>query len=410
VRYARSNMLSAQRSTYLLLMCAFTSGAGAQSQTTSALPSERVIFRSPENSGVESVAISSDAELIAVLSITVGTDSSNRVSDHVSIDVREVKTGNARFSSNLGEVSRPNCTSIRHTGVPSQIGFSPNGRFVAAGAVGCSEVKCWDLASGKECLSFLTLPFQRQWFRSLRFSDDSHRLNFDVCSEVPDLGAGPWEEELLFFDTKLWAAPERVSVPADGPSRTPEAICTTHMRADRSRFYSVNHENRELAIWDVRADRPRLIERRSLPAADRKAGTDPAGECAFSGDGSLIFFLGAIVRSEERGLTAVTLAELDGAPFDVVEFSPDGSLLAGIRFRSVREGGDAAPAQPASTTRKSGAKTFGDMVLWNAKTGERVAAWTRPERWPKCVAIFPKNDRILISDGTEVAVWQVVTR
>jgi WD40 repeat protein len=384
-------------------MCAFTSGAGAQSQTISALPRESVIFRSPENSSIESVAISSDAELIAVLSITDGTDGSDRV----SIDVREVKTGKARFSSNLGDVSRPNCTDIRHTGVPSQIGFSPNSRFVAAGAVGCSEVKCWDLTAGKECLSFLTLPLQRQWFRSLRFSDDSHRLNFDVCSEMPDLGAGPWEEELVFFDTKLWAAPERVSVRADGPSRTPEAICMTHMRADRSRFYSVNHENRELAIWDVRTDRPRLIERRSLPVAARKANTDPAGECAFSRDGSVIFLLGALVRSQERGITAVTLAELDGAPFDVVEFSPDGSLLAGIRFR---EGGDAAPAQPASTTRKSGAKTFGDIVLWSTKTGERVAAWTRPEWWPKCVAIFPKNDRILISDGTEVAVWQLATR
>ena len=406
MRHARSNALSVQLSAYVLAMCAITQGESAQSQTTPAFPDERVIFRSPEVSGIESIAISSDAELIATLSITGGVAGSNRG----FIDVREARTGKARFSFSLGEVFRPDCTSISRVGVPSQISFSPNGRFAAAGAVGGSEVKCWDMESGKQCVSFLSEPLRRQRFRSLRFSDDSHSLYLDLPSEVWNPEPGTWEEELVIFDTKSWAAPTRVSVGADGAYGTPEAICSTYLRADRSRFCSVNHESRKFAVWDVRADRPRLIERRSLPGAAKRAGADPGGECAFSRDGSLIFFSGSIIRSEEPRPTVVALAGLDGAPFNFVEFSPDGTLLAGIRFRIIREGGDAAPAQPASTTRKSGAKTFGDVALWSTKTGERVAAWTRPEWWPKCVAIFPKNDRILISDGTEVAVWQVAPR
>jgi WD40 repeat protein len=394
-----------------VVVCCGTA-ARAQSTSSSGTSRERAFFRAPEDSGIEAIAVSTDAELVAALSLKHVGLFTNRG----SINVREASTGKSRFSADLGEVLRPDCASVPHTvGEPSRISFSPNGRFVAAGAVGCSVVKCWDVASGKECLSFLSRPpVARQWFRSLWFSDDSQRLGLDLPREAWYLGADAWEEELVFFETKSWASPSKVRVPCVGAYGTPGAVSSTYLRADRSRFCSVNHESRKLAVWDVRGDQPRLVERRLLPGAEDRVGPDPVGECTFSRDGSLIFFSGSIIRSGEAKLASLPLAGHDGGPFDSVEFSPDGTLLAGIRFRIIHEGsdapGDAAPAQTGSTTRKSEVKSFGDVFLWNTKTGKRVAAWTRPEWWPKSVAIFPKNDRILLSDGTEVAVWQVAPR
>ena len=180
------NRLPVRLITVTLAASALTSGAALRAQNLSAprASNERVVFRSPGVSGIEAIAISNDAEFVATLSLKHVELFTNRG----SITVCEARTGKARFSGDLGDVLRPDCTDESHVvGTLSRISFSPNGKFVVAGAVGCSVVKCWDLASGKEFLSFLFKPpVARQWFRSFWFSDDGQWLGLDLPREGAD--------------------------------------------------------------------------------------------------------------------------------------------------------------------------------------------------------------------------------
>jgi WD40 repeat protein len=397
--------------TVTLAASALTSGDAlcAQSKSASGASNERLVFRSSEVDRIEAIAVSDDAEFVATLSLKHVELFTNRA----SINVYHATTGQSRFSAEIGDVLRPDCTDESWLlGALSRISFSPNGKFVAAGAIGCSVVKCWDLATGKECLSFLfKAAVARQWFRSLSFSEDSHALALDLPLEVWNVGPNVWEEELVIFDTKSWAAPSRVRVPADGAYGTPAGTCSTSLQADRSRFYIANHESRKLAVWDVRADQPRLVERRSLSGVAEQTGSKPAGECALSRDGSLIFFSGSIIRSHEGKQTTMALEAGDASWYDLVEFSPDGTHLAGIRSRAKeRLGGIPSAAvldRLARAPDKTAGSAIGDVVVWSTKTGKRVAERTRAEWWPTSVAIFPDNNNVLMSDGTKVVVWRL---
>jgi len=354
-------------------------------------------------------AVSPDGSLLAMI-IENFSDSS---AWKARVGLWDLAARRLRFSRALYDIGPPGDHDVRSDlkadfRTLEQIIFSPDGRFLVAGAIRARKINCWDVITGKEHLSFsLDHPAFNQWYRQLWFSGDGRTLTLDLPREWPIAGPDVRIEELVSVDTASWRIRSRQRIPIDNV----HGVYATALRRDGTTFLVASRDSPTITVWDAAAMPPRLTERRRLNALIDKEKRETAGELTFSPDGSAVVYAGQIIRWIDGKPKAVSLEVDVNRVFDAVEFSSDGRLICGATCCR-----DATPAgkQPAKGKNTIGqhapgpdSRLFGETVVWDAATGRRLHFRKKADWRPSVIAFFSSNDRVLISDGSDVLIWRL---
>ncbi len=295
-----------------------------------------------------------------------------------------------------------------------QVAFSPDGKFLAAGGYGCFVVKSWEVATGKECLN---LPLDSLSNKSHRlekdrrfwFSANGRTLTIDLDhyeEQIDGPGGHPETSgiELMSVDTASWRVQSRRLILGK------EAYATA-LRPDGTTLLAANHDGQSVTLMDLTVDPPRLAERRQLtpPILEKDRGTSVW--LAFSPDGSAVASSRQILRWVDGKAKAVLLKDPDPRDFDSWTFSLDGRLICGTRYYYVKTLAGRLPRMVKDWLHRFveflESRAFGEASVWDTATGQLLGFRKSPEWRPNAISIFPGNDKVAVSDGTDVLLWRL---
>jgi WD40 repeat protein len=305
-----------------------------------------------KDSAVTGVAFSPDGKLLAAAATAGGNRRTRGAPPATSIVVWDLATGK----------DRPAFKGAR--GPVRALAFAADGKTLvsAGGAPGQpGEVLLWDVAGGG---LLARLEGHKGPVGGLAFSPDGQAF-------MSAGGDGDTQGEIHF-----WRAPENGGSHAlEG--HTGPVTCAAYSRDGKT--LATGGEDKTVRLWDTATG----AERATL-----KGFANPLHCLQLSPDGKT---LAAACRGEKTGtLSGLTgKVVLAGHTLEIsgLSFSPDGKLVA------TSAGADSGAA--------------GEVKLWDAQTGQEVAALPPVKGGARCVTFAPDGRALAVGCGQEVRVWHV---
>jgi len=226
--------------------------------------------------------------------------------------------------------------------------FSPDGRRVVSGSAD-KTLKLWDVRTGAEIATLA-----------------GHKQEVDACAFSPD---GRFIVSASGKTLKLWDAKKGSELSMLEGHEAWVRSCS--FSPDGSHIVSASYD-RTLRLWDTRTAKELAV---------LKGHTDSVKSCAFSPDGRYI-----VSASSDHTLKlwdAKTGTELSTLKGDVnsCTFSPDGRFIVS------------------------------SCMVWDAQTGEEIAAHKESFVWEPCFALTPDGMHIISSGRQEgiLDIWEIGT-
>jgi WD40 repeat protein len=394
-----------------LSLCSLCHGQSVPPAPAEGDANEEVIFRSSEDEGIETFAVSPDGKLLAMLCYDVsGPKPPKEV-----IRVWDISTRRIRFSKNLRDDLLALCGDMvagmkRTTIYRWQTAFSPDGKYLAAGALGWDTILCWEVATGKECLRVPLDDTMRQFYRQIWFSRDGRTLTLELTREWWIGGPDAWIEEFVAVDTASWRVTSRRRIPSG-------EIYAAAVQTDGKSVVGASQDGETItrwisaSYWERGADPPKVAETYRLNPPVPEEHRDVSSWLTFSPDPSTVAVSGRLIRWFDGKPNTILLEKGDSAHSDSLAFSPDGRRICAIRAYNVET---LAAKLPVATLRWVGQfvelplyRFVGEAHVWDATTGRLLWSRKRNDWNPSTVAFFAGNDRIAISDDNEVLVCRL---
>lgn len=390
----------------------------ARADDHASLPRPReIVLRGPKapQISVDSIDVSPDGRHVATIAYGY-ENTGGGYADLAVITLWDAVTGKIRFKEILQEVRLPTCgegwRSMRsHYDSLWQVAFSPDGRLLFAGCLGCRFVRVWDVSSGKIRFNKELGDEPMEHFRRAWFSPDSGTL-------ILNLDASHWQREpevrfleLVSLDTTTWRPRSTIQIPTDD-------VYSTMLRPDGKTLLIASREEPVISAWDVTANPPRVVGR-------QRVGPEAPDFNPITGY-SLTFAPGGSATADDEGIRSLSkgrqkVVPLEGVgPFsmDSLRFSSDGRLLSGC-------GSVARPTLWGLVPKTAGRWVdghlglgFGDLddvwydgqvYLWDAATGRRIFAMPRRHLGASEVAVNPRGTLLAALVGNDVIVWDFST-
>jgi WD40 repeat protein len=284
-----------------------------------------------------------------------------------------------------------------------QIAFSPDGKFLAAGAVECRTIKVWEVATGKECLNH---EVEGRHFRRFWFSGDSRTLTVDSRIEWWIGGPDEWIEGLTSVDTASWGVQSQRRIPS-------KDVYATALKPDGTSLVVASQDGETITRWapgpwwDPAAPQARITDKHRIDPPPDVHDAGPSW-LAISPDCSTVALSGKLIRWVDGKPKSVVLEGGASPGGDSLTFSPDGRLICGIRSYHVET---LAARLPVAVLDRLGQfvrlplkQVVSEVNVWETVTGRRLFIRKRANWYPSVVAFFAGNDRLAIADGKEVLV------
>jgi WD40 repeat protein len=388
-----------------LSCCGFAPASDEKAKTVRAVAGvdTEIVYRGSDDTVIEAIAVSPDGRLLAMLA----DEASERGGFTTSFRVWDMTTRRVRLSGSFPDEHLERCGQMfdgmrRNSDCLWQIDFSPDGKFLAAGAVECHTIKVWEVASGKECQNFPAEHFRRFWF-----SGDSRTLTLDVWAEWWVGGPNEWIEELDAVDTASWGLLSRRRIPS-------KDVYATALKPDGTSLVVASRDGETITRWapgpwwDPAAPQARITDKHRLNPPVPDEHRDGPSWLAISPDCSTVALSGKLIRWVDGKPKTVSLEGGASPGGDSLTFSPDGRLICGIRSYKVETLAARLPVavlrwldQVVPLPLKRG---IAEVHVWETATGRRRFIRNRIDWYSSAVAFFAGNDRLAIADGNEVLV------
>jgi WD40 repeat protein len=383
----------------------FAPASDEKAKTVRAVPvvDTEIVYRGSDDAVIEAIAVSPDGRFLAMLA----DEASECGVFTTSFRVWDMTTRRVRLSGSFPDEHLARCGEMfgvmrRNSDCLWQIGFSPDGKFLAAGAVECHTIKVWEVATGKECQNFPVERFRRFWF-----SDDSRTLTLDVRSEWWVGGPDEWIEELDAVDTASWGLQSRRRIPS-------KDVYATALKPDGTSLVVASQDGETITRWapgpwwDPAAPQARITDKHRLDPPVPDGHRDGPSWLAISPDCTTVAFSGKLIRWVDGKPKTVVLEGGDSPGGDSFTFSPDGQLICGIRSYNVETLAARLPVpvlrwldQFVSLPLERG---IAEVNVWETATGRRLFIRKRADWYTSAVAFFAGDDRLAIASANEVVV------
>jgi WD domain, G-beta repeat len=374
-------------------------------------PDDEIVLRGREGSEIEAIAVSPDGARVATLEYDMGENGLE-----ASVRLWDVAARRVRFAASLDWVNLPTCGEgwhflREHVNSFWQVAFSPDGQFLTAGAFGCRAVKVWEVATGKECLNLALDDATRrnriEWHRRSWFAPDGRTLtiHLDRADWTGEGDAEVWTyaTDLVFVDTATWRVRSRRTIPTDD-------VYASGLRPDGTALIVASCEGPAITTWDLTVEPPRLAARRELDPPDGPDECEPEDLPKFSPDGSAVAESGGRILRWPGGRPRAVRLE-GGRGLSSLEFSPDGRLVYGARsyepWRLAGKVPDAVGDRLRGFIDIDEYRAIGEVLVWDAATGRRLASRVRLDWSPWVIATFPDGRRVAIADGSNIILWRI---
>lgn len=406
-----------------MLIVALFSVNSARAADQAPLPRPReIVLRGPNPRAtmvsVESIDVSPDGRHVAT--IAFGYEENGMHADLAVITLWDAVTGKTRFKEILEEVRLPTCgegwRSMRsHYDSLWQVAFSPDGRLLFGGCLGCRIIRVWDVSSGKirfnKELGQALHNEPSEHFRRTWFSPDSRILvlNLDTYRSEPEPEV--WFQELVYLDTTTWRVRSKIKI-------STADVYSTMLRPDGKTLLIASREEPVISAWDVTADPPRVVARQRVRPEAPDFNPTTSYSLIFAPDGSAAADDGGIRSLGKGEKKSLTLERIGPFQIDVHRFSSDGRLLAGCGFVARPTLWGLLPETARrSLDRHLGLRLCdlddvwydGQVYLWDAATGRRLFTMPRRHLGASDVAVNPRGTLLAALVGNDVIVWDFGT-
>ena len=311
--------------------------------------------------------------------------------------------------------------------------FSPNGsRLVTVTPVNLPRI--WDLATGKELVSF---PGHTDYVSFAFFSPDGTRLittSDDGTARVWNAFTG---EELLALNHPGWVWTAAFSPDGKHSATVSGNEATVWNAATGEKLFALNGHTNTIYAVAFSPDGTRL----ATGSGDRKVKVWDASSgrelFTLAGHGGGVFGLSFtpdgkyLASGSDDGTIRIwdvspssELLTLSGNPVNHIQFSPDGTRLAGT-VNGTASIWDVAAGEksqtltnqtPVSVTRLSPdgkilatADEDLNIALWDAASDELLHIWSAHTAWVNALAFSPDGARLVTaSDDYKVKIWNIL--
>jgi WD40 repeat protein len=382
----------------------FAPASDEKAQTVGAVPvvDTEIVYRGSKDAYINAIAVSPDGRFLAILA----DEASERGGFTTSFRVWDMTTRRVRLSGSFPDEHLARDHEREWDWIDSfwQIAFSPDGKFLAAGAVECRTVKAWEVATGKECLNH---EVEGRHFRRFWFSGDSRTLTVDSRSEWWVGGPDEWIEGLTSVDTASWGVQSQRRIPS-------KDIYTTALKPDGTSLVVASRDGETITRWapgpwwDPAAPQARITDKHRLDPPGPDGHRAGPSWLAISPDCTTVALSGKLIRWVDGNPRTVVLEGGDSPGGDSLTFSPDGRLICGIRSCSVETLAARLPvavlAWLGQFVRLPLEQVVAEVNVWETATGRRLFIPKRTHWYTSAVAFFAGNDRLAIASGNEVLV------